>query len=342
MTPMIAGTVQFYLDTTPLGAPRPVSYGYATATANHPPEGTHQVRAVFTPSDSDFYATSSDEATLTVTAGSGEPGGGEPADEPPVNIGPPSIFGEAIEGETLLATPGTWENSPTEYLYEWEDCDTAGHNCEPVAGGYLNAYTLSAADVGHTIRVVVTAENESGWSEPVASPPTAVVQAQSGSESGGESPGSGGQGGGNGTPTPAPQPQPQPQPGPEEAHPGTPSASQVKAALMQALKVSGKGAKIGELLKHRGYTLRFSAPSAGSLVLGWYSKPRGGHGKPLLVAALKASFHQAGRTSVKVALTAKGRKLLAGSKRLGLTAKGSFTPAGGAAVSASLAITVKR
>jgi hypothetical protein len=120
----------------------------------------------------------------------------------PGNVSLPSISGAAMQGQTLTEQHGSWSNEPTSYTYQWDDCDSADSNCTPIPGAIGQTYTLSASDVGDTIRVEETASNASGASSPATSEPTAVVQpAFSG---GGESPGggetSGGDGGG-GTPS---------------------------------------------------------------------------------------------------------------------------------------------
>jgi poly(3-hydroxybutyrate) depolymerase len=93
------------------------------------------------------------EAVLTVVA---KP---PPA---PVNTVLPSVSGSAEEGQTLTATTGSWSGSPSSYAYQWEDCDAFGEGCLSVAGATSSSYKLAASDVGHTMRVVVTATNAGG------------------------------------------------------------------------------------------------------------------------------------------------------------------------------------
>jgi len=38
----------------------------------------------------------------------------------------PALSGTAQQGDTLSVTNGTWDNSPTAYGYEWEDCNSTG------------------------------------------------------------------------------------------------------------------------------------------------------------------------------------------------------------------------
>ena len=125
-----------------------------------------------------------------------------------------------------------------------------------------------------------------------------------------------------------------------------PTMAQVKAALRSVLKPRGKAAKIGRLLKHGGYSFSFTAPSAGRLVIRWYLVRKGAHvataKKPVLVASASVVFQKAGKATIKVSLTGKGRKLLKHAKRIKLIAKATFTPAGGRATSTTKTITLKR
>jgi thermitase len=95
---------------------------------------------------------------------------------PPVNISQPAISGTAQTGQMLTASHGSWSGSPTSYGYQWQDCDTSGTNCVNVAGATTVAYTAQVSDVGHTLRVSVTAAN-SGGSTTATSAVTAVVAA---------------------------------------------------------------------------------------------------------------------------------------------------------------------
>ncbi|MFI4978169.1 MAG: choice-of-anchor Q domain-containing protein, partial [Solirubrobacterales bacterium] len=99
----------------------------------------------------------------------------------PLNTVPPAISGTPIVGQTLTATDGTWTGSPTEWKYEWEDCEAAGGPpCVVIATQALSTkttgeYTLTHADIGHAIRVLVTAKNTSGNSAPAESAATVGV-----------------------------------------------------------------------------------------------------------------------------------------------------------------------
>jgi hypothetical protein len=80
---------------------------------------------------------------------------------PPANAGAPTISGEPRQDETLSADPGSWTGTtPIDYAYQWQRCD--GQGCADIEGAGDAGYTLSAADVGLTVRVRVTARNAAG------------------------------------------------------------------------------------------------------------------------------------------------------------------------------------
>jgi len=88
----------------------------------------------------------------------------------PVNTGLPSISGIAMQGQTLTATTGSWDNSPTGYAFQWRRCDSAGINCSNISGATSGTYVLQSGDVGSTIRVVVTATNSGGSTAATSTP----------------------------------------------------------------------------------------------------------------------------------------------------------------------------
>ena len=121
-----------------------------------------RVRVTATNPDGPGTATSNATELVTATA----PG--------PPNTQPPAITGQAIVGQALTASPGTWTGTGITFAYQWTRCDTAGAQCVDVAGATATTYTLVAADAGHTIRVEVTAKNATGQTT-LASSQTAVV-----------------------------------------------------------------------------------------------------------------------------------------------------------------------
>ena len=97
----------------------------------------------------------------------------------PLNVMPPTIAGTAAQGQVLGASSGSWTEAPTSYAYRWQDCNALGEACTDATGATASSYTLAVGDVGHTMRVVVTASNASG-STAARSLPSAVVSAKEG------------------------------------------------------------------------------------------------------------------------------------------------------------------
>jgi hypothetical protein len=95
----------------------------------------------------------------------------------PVNGCPPPLEGTAVVGKTLTAGNGCWSNSPTSFTYKWVRCDQKGGNCVAISGATKQSYTLTSADLNHTVVVFVTASNTAGSTGPVNSKPSAVVSA---------------------------------------------------------------------------------------------------------------------------------------------------------------------
>jgi hypothetical protein len=96
---------------------------------------------------------------------------------PPSNTALPTISGTPQAGQTLTANPGSWSGTaPISYAYQWSRCDSSGANCVNVFAATGTTYALGPADLGSTVRVVVTASNSAG-SATTTSPQTAVVEA---------------------------------------------------------------------------------------------------------------------------------------------------------------------
>jgi hypothetical protein len=130
-----------------------------------------------------------------------------------------------------------------------------------------------------------------------------------------------------------------------------PNSAQIMRMLRDVIKPRGKQAKIAALLRH-GYQLTLAVQSPGRLALRWYYLAPGAHldtakdrhkPKPVLVAIGTAEFSQ-GETvgSIKLKLTGAGIWLLKHSKRLQLTAQGTFTPTGQQKLVVSQRFTLRR
>src|SRR2546423_4037077 len=77
----------------------------------------------------------------------------------PQNTSLPTISGTPKVGSTQTADNGTWSNTPTSFAYQWQRCASDGTGCGDLSGATSKTYTPVSGDVGHTLRVVVTAMN---------------------------------------------------------------------------------------------------------------------------------------------------------------------------------------
>jgi Tol biopolymer transport system component len=82
----------------------------------------------------------------------------------PTNDTAPSIAGATAQGAPLAAAHGEWHGggggSTLTYTYQWERCDSSGASCTSIIGAASQVYTSTSSDIGHTLRVAVTAENQ--------------------------------------------------------------------------------------------------------------------------------------------------------------------------------------
>src|ERR1700760_4528067 len=104
----------------------------------------------------------------------GHVGTGRAAGNAPVGTGAPTLSGAAQDGQQLTTTNGSWNNAPTTFAYAWSQCDANGGSCSTISGAAAATHAATASDVGHTIRVTVTATNADG-SGKATSAPSAVV-----------------------------------------------------------------------------------------------------------------------------------------------------------------------
>src|SRR3954452_22220891 len=113
----------------------------------------HRLRVTVTASNGDGNGNATSRATLVVQA----------SGSAPKNLVGPAISGSQQEGGTLTVNKGTWTGSGTiAFTYQWQRCAGTGGNCTDIAGATGQTYSLTAADVAHTVRVNVTAKNANG------------------------------------------------------------------------------------------------------------------------------------------------------------------------------------
>jgi hypothetical protein len=78
----------------------------------------------------------------------------------PVNSGaPPSISGTYEQTQQLTASEGEWTGTTASLAWQWYQCDAFGAGCTPIVLATTDTYTLTAADIGKTIRVQATKTN---------------------------------------------------------------------------------------------------------------------------------------------------------------------------------------
>jgi hypothetical protein len=103
-------------------------------------------------------------AAIAALAGSSSAAGQAAA--APVNTKRPSVSGTRREGNTLTSDLGTWTSSkPLSFTSDWLRCDSSGNNCSTIASAPVSStamYTLASSDVGHRMRVAITASSSDG------------------------------------------------------------------------------------------------------------------------------------------------------------------------------------
>jgi hypothetical protein len=83
--------------------------------------------------------------------------------QPPIALKRPVVSGLLREGETLVTSDGQWSGlPPITHEYQWRRCDGEGAGCREIPGATASRYTLTAEDVGSTVRSRVFATNPVG------------------------------------------------------------------------------------------------------------------------------------------------------------------------------------
>lgn len=121
-------------------------------------------------------------AVLTVTFGTGVAAARTDAKrQAPNNTSLPKISGNPTLGSKLTGTTGTWSGSVLSYSFQWTRCNSSGGSCSAISGASSTTYLIVSADVGSTLRVVVTTRNRKGYTAatsaataPVSGPPTST------------------------------------------------------------------------------------------------------------------------------------------------------------------------
>lgn len=94
----------------------------------------------------------------------------------PTNLTLPSLIGTARDGETLSGSTGSFSGGALQFSRQWQRAGGDGV-WTAIAGATDATYTLSAADVGDTVRLSVTATNPLGSSSAVSAASVTVSAA---------------------------------------------------------------------------------------------------------------------------------------------------------------------
>jgi len=98
---------------------------------------------------------------------------------PPTNTQLPVISPATPEqGTPASASTGTWTHEPSSYTYQWELCNATGGECASITGATSSKYTPTEANVGHTLRVTVTAKNGEGSAAATSKATSPIVRAE--------------------------------------------------------------------------------------------------------------------------------------------------------------------
>jgi Tol biopolymer transport system component len=81
----------------------------------------------------------------------------------PSAVTPPLVAGVALPGRQLTANIGTFRgDAPIVTTFHWYRCNALGDDCHSIPSGTKLVYYPTAADVGYTLRVFVSASNQYG------------------------------------------------------------------------------------------------------------------------------------------------------------------------------------
>jgi hypothetical protein len=91
--------------------------------------------------------------------------------------------GTTKEGAKLDINNGGWSGTqPIALSYSWRRCDAGGNACVDIPGASASSYVLTGADVGHTLRVALTARNARGAAGATSSQTGLVTPARPGAQ----------------------------------------------------------------------------------------------------------------------------------------------------------------
>ncbi|MGZ4166532.1 MAG: hypothetical protein ACXVFO_08000 [Solirubrobacteraceae bacterium] len=116
------------------------------------PGATYHYRLVASNSDGTDYGYDYTLATSTVS------------NVPPVNTVAPALSGQALQGQVLTVSTGSWSPTPNAYTYQWQRSTDGGTTWSSIAGATASTYTVASGDLGDELQVIVSATNAYGTS----------------------------------------------------------------------------------------------------------------------------------------------------------------------------------
>ncbi len=161
---------------------KPISYAYAWTRCSATGTGCQPIEGA---SGATYPLTSSDvghRLVVTATASNGE-GSAEATSAPSATVAAapprhkgatPAVSGTPRDGQALSVSAGGWKGSaPLSFAYQWQSC--TGSSCAPIAGATSASYRPVTEQIGHKLRVLVTASNSAGSSAKASKKTPAVV-----------------------------------------------------------------------------------------------------------------------------------------------------------------------
>jgi hypothetical protein len=96
---------------------------------------------------------------------------------PPQASAVPAITGTGTVGQTLTSSSGTWPNTSSGYLYQWQRSSDGGVTWTSISGATSPTYVLVAADAGYVIRSQVSLTANAGSSSAYSLATAAIAPA---------------------------------------------------------------------------------------------------------------------------------------------------------------------
>ncbi len=90
----------------------------------------------------------------------------------PVNTAAPVMTGQALQGQTVTASTGSWSPTPTSFTYQWQRSTDGGSTWTNISGAIASSYTVASGDLGDQIQAVVSATNSYGTTPARTTPAT--------------------------------------------------------------------------------------------------------------------------------------------------------------------------